>query len=340
LIILIPLVLLLKKSFNLLTLLLGYLLSRISRRVVHLGVPAGITVEPTNSCNLKCPECPSGQGILTRDKGFLGQETFRSIIDNLSPAIFYLTFYFQGEPFLHPAFSEMIRYAKMKNIYVHSSTNGHFLTSENVSSVMNAGLDRLIVSLDGTDQVSYSSYRRGGTFSQVTDGIREIICQKKKSGSSKPMVILQFLVLKSNEHQIQELKELGKKLEADKVVIKSAQFNNFREGNPLMPVNDKYSRYILKKDSSGHPEYLQRNKMPNHCFRMWSSCVITWDGWVVPCCFDKDAKYRMGNLNEESFQKIWRGKKYRDFRNKILHDRKSIDICNNCTEGMGISRIL
>jgi radical SAM protein with 4Fe4S-binding SPASM domain len=265
---------------------------------------------------------------------------FRSILENLARDIFYLTFYFQGEPFLHPGFPDLIRFAKKNNIYVLSSTNGHFLTKENVSSMIDAGLDKLIVSLDGTDQETYSTYRKGGTFSQVTDGIREIISQRKNTAQSKPKVILQFLVLKSNEHQMEDIRKLGKTLGADRVELKSAQFYQFENGNPLMPVDGNSRRYILKKDHSGKQVYIPRNKMPNHCFRMWSSCVITWDGWVVPCCFDKDAKYRMGNIREESFDKIWQGTKYGEFRKKILHDRKSIDICNNCTEGLGLSRIL
>jgi radical SAM protein with 4Fe4S-binding SPASM domain len=130
-------------------------------------------------------------------------------------------------------------------------------------------------------------------------------------------------------------------LGADKVELKTAQFDNFRNGNPLMPENQKRSRY--KKtgtDLEGRPLYRIRNRMPNHCFRMWRSCVLTWDGTVVPCCFDKNAEYGMGNLKENSFQEIWKDDKYRNFRMKILKSRKSTDICRNCTEGTGITSFL
>jgi len=234
----------------------------------------------------------------------------------------------------------MIKIARSGNIFVSISTNGHYLDPETAGSTVDSGLNKLIVSLDGTDQESYSSYRAGGSFEKVTEGIREIIRQKKKAGSSKPRVILQFLVLKTNEHQVREIKALGKRLGVDAVEIKKAQFYDFENGNPLMPVNPEYSRYSATETVSGEKHYRIRNNMPNHCFRMWSSCVITWDGWVVPCCFDKDATYRMGNINVEPFEQIWRNEKYRDFRRKLLHKRKSIDICTNCTEGTGLSRII
>jgi radical SAM protein with 4Fe4S-binding SPASM domain len=66
---------------------------------------------------------------------------------------------------------------------------------------------------------------------------------------------------------------------------------------------------------------------------MWHSCVLTWDGRVVPCCFDKDATHQLGNLNTESFEKIWHGDAYNKFRSDILKARNEVDICTNCTEG-------
>jgi radical SAM protein with 4Fe4S-binding SPASM domain len=157
----------------------------------------------------------------------------------------------------------------------------------------------------------------------------------------KPRVILQFLVLKSNQHQVKHIQQLGKDLGVDNVELKTAQFYEFKEGNPLMPDDPRLSRYKkIKPDTEDHPRYEIRNRLPNHCFRMWSSCVVTWDGAMVPCCFDKDATYMMGNLKEQAFEKIWKNEAYRKFRKKILSSRKSIDIYTNCTEGSGITSII
>ena len=311
------------------------------RRVISWGSPASLSIEPTNCCNLHCPECPSGMNLLSRDKGIMDIQLYQNLVDQIAPTLYYLNLCFQGEPYLHPQFMEMVSYAKSKKIYVSTSTNGHFLTPENARATLESGLDKLIISLDGTDAGSYDQYRTGGNFNTVITGIKEIVRQKKEAGSKKPRVILQFLLLKSNQHQVKDIRQFGKEMGVDMVGLKTAQFYEFEEGNPLMPDDLQFSRYKKSKtDPEGHTLYEIRNRLPNHCFRMWSSCVVTWDGFVVPCCFDKDAAYRMGNLNENSFSEIWKNETSREFRKKILSSRKSIDICTNCTEGMGITYLL
>lgn len=329
------------RLINLVIILSSYFLSRLLHKAIHWGKPASISIEPTNYCNLHCPECPSGMNLLTRDRGNLDFEMVQDLLDQLSFSLLYINFYFQGEPYINPRFLEMVRYAKSKRIYVATSTNGHFLTPENVRSTIESGIDKLIISLDGTDAEIYEQYRAGGNFDKVITGIKEIVKQKKAAGSTRPRIVIQFLILKSNEHQINQIRHLGKDLGVNHVELKTAQFCEFKEGNPLMPDDQRFSRYKKIQENQADPARFEiRNRMPNHCFRMWSSCVVTWDGEVVPCCFDKDATYKMGNLNNHSFGQIWKNKSYYEFREKIFQSRKSIDICTNCTEGTGITYFL
>jgi radical SAM protein with 4Fe4S-binding SPASM domain len=324
-----------RRLLNFFKLLISYRISRMTGNVIHWGRPVSISIEPTNYCNLHCPECPSGQRLLTRERGFIPPETFKKIIDQLSPELHWLTFYFQGEPYLHPGFYEMVRYAKSKNIRVSTSTNGHFLDASNAAATIRSGIDRLIISLDGADPKAYSAYRIGGSYVKVIQGIKEIVRQKNELGSGKPSVVLQFLVLKSNQHQIRDIKELGTELGVSRVELKSAQFYDFEQGNPLMTDISRYSRY--EKCTERSPDgalFKIKNRLPRHCFRMWSSTVFTWDGWVVPCCYDKDAAFKMGNIREKPFNDIWNSKIYDNFRNKIIHTRQEIDICKNCAEGL------
>ena len=65
---------------------------------------------------------------------------------------------------------------------------------------------------------------------------------------------------------------------------------------------------------------------------MWQGAVITWDGRLVPCCFDKDGAHVMGKVTESPVKKIWKNEPYRKFRTQLLEDRKQIEICKNCTE--------
>jgi radical SAM protein with 4Fe4S-binding SPASM domain len=298
----------------------------------HSGMPISISVEPTTSCNLRCPECLSGLRSFTRDTGMLQESFFKKTIDQISDELIYLTFYFQGEPYLNPKFLDMVKYAADKKIFTSTSTNAHYLNDENAKKTVESGLHRMIISIDGASQESYEKYRMGGQLTKVIEGTKKIVEWRKKLKSRTPYLIFQFLVVSHNEHEMEEIKKISKDLGVDEVKFKSAQVYDFENGNELIPKNEKYSRY--EKLEAG--KWAIKNEMLNRCWRMWSGCVITWDGLVVPCCFDKDAKHRIGNLQVESFDEIWKSEAYFSFRNAILKSRDEIDICQNCTEGMGV----
>ena len=307
----------------------SYRRSRRTGKPQHEGLPISLSFEPTTACNLRCPECPSGLRSFTRPTGHLSPELYHSVIDQLADTLLYLTFYFQGEPYLHPQFLELVNYAHQKNIYTATSTNAHYLTDEKAEATVRSGLDRLIISIDGTTQDVYQQYRVGGSLHKVLEGTKRLIAWKKRLKSRTPYVVFQFLVVKPNEHQIQEVRQLAKDIGVDTVALKTAQLYDFEQGNPLMPSQEKYSRYSLGSDG----RYQIKNALDSHCWKMWHSCVITWDGQVVPCCFDKDAQHAMGSLQQQPFQELWQGDAYQAFRSTLLRSRSEIEMCKNCSEG-------
>lgn len=312
--------------------LLSYVLSRWKGVASHYGMPVSISLEPTTSCNLRCPECPSGLRSFTRPTGMLQDEIFYSVIDQLQPHLLYLTFYFQGEPYLNPRFLEYVAYARRHKIYTATSTNAHYLDDQNAEATIKSGLDRLIISIDGSEQDTYASYRVGGNLEKVLEGTRNMVKWKRILNSRTPHLIFQFLVVRHNEHQIEEIEKLASEIGVDEVVFKTAQIYDYKNGSDLLPANEKYSRY--KKSSDG--TYQIKNPLLNHCWKMWQGCVITWDGKVVPCCFDKDANHTMGSLSDKNFSEIWNSEGYNNFRNMILSGRDKIEMCRNCTEGSEI----
>lgn len=312
----------------------SYYLARLIRKPIHWGMPISISIEPTTSCNLRCPQCPSGLREFTRPTGMLQNDTLTKVIDELHATLTYITFYFQGEPYLNKNFLDYVRYAADKNIYTATSTNAHYLDEETARKTVESGLDRLIISVDGIDQESYSKYRIGGNLEKVISGTKNLVHWKREMQSSTPHIIWQFIVFRHNEHQIEEVKRLGKELGVDEVAIKTAQIYDYENGNELIPLNEKYSRY-----TAAGLTYRIKNKLLNHCWRMWQGCVITWDGKVVPCCFDKDASYGLGMLASASFRQIWKGNSYQNFRRLIQKSRKEVDICANCTEGTKVWEI-
>jgi radical SAM protein with 4Fe4S-binding SPASM domain len=307
----------------------SYHATKWSKEPKQWGMPFTVTMEPTTACNLKCPECPSGLRAFSRETGNLKEDFFRKTIDEIYKDLIYLIFYFQGEPYINPKFLDMVKYANDKGIYTITSTNGHFLNDANAKKTIESGLDRLIISVDGTTQETYENYRIGGKLESVLKGAENMVKWKKKMKSKTPHLIFQFLVVKPNEHQIPEIYKLAEKIGIDEVKLKTAQIYDYKNGNELIPTIDKYSRY--KKEEDGTYKY--KSKLTNHCWKLWHASVITWDGKVVPCCFDKDATHRLGNLQEESFETLWQGDKYGDFRSKLKEGRDKIDICTNCSEG-------
>jgi len=320
-----------RKLANAITIAVSYLVSIGFKRVFVWGKPLSLTIEPTNFCNLHCPECPTGNNTTKRDKGYMSLLAYKKIIDQLSPWLLYHMIYFQGEPFMHPDIFSMIHYAHSKNIYTCTSTNGHFFTNKNAQKVIDSGLDKIIISVDGVTQETYEKYRKGGQLDKVITGIKTLADLKKKHQSHTPQIIIQFLVFRFNEHQIEDIKKLGKSIGADKVELKSAQIDAVKDKAYLLPHHKKYSRYKYERN-----HITIKNKLKNRCFRIWSTLVITWDGNVIPCCFDKNADYTLGNMHQKNILHLWHSTEFKNCRHQIINHRKSIKMCNNCTSGLRI----
>jgi radical SAM protein with 4Fe4S-binding SPASM domain len=321
-----------KRAVNALKILGSFQVSRILGKPVVWGMPISYSIEPTNHCNLQCPECPSGLGTLTRPLGLLKTDDFKKLIDEISNTGFYIQLFFQGEPYINKNLPWMIKYAQAKKIYVSISTNGHFVNEKNVDLVLDNAPDKLIFSVDGLDEESYQKYRVGGTFEQADKGLRLLISRKKERGLKKPFVEFQFIVMKQNEHQMDDVRKYCEEVGIDKLVFKTMQISSYENVLKFLPVKKKYRRYIVEDDS-----FKIKNKISNRCFALWRTSVITWDGRVVPCCFDKDAVNEIGIVNGRAFSDVWKSEKYTGFREKVLSSRKSVSMCTNCTEGLKVN---
>jgi len=319
----------LRRLWNAVRVLLSFYVTRWVKKPVQWGLPFTVSVEPTTACNLRCPECPSGLRSFQRPTGNLPAGVFSRVIEELHPGLLFLIFYFQGEPYIHPGFLDMVQQANRRGIYTITSTNGHFLNDANARRTVESGLDRLIISVDGATQEVYEQYRRGGKLETVLQGARNVVRWRRRLRARRPHLIFQFLVVKPNEHQIPDIYRLAREIGVDEVKLKTAQVYNYRHGNPLIPEQEQYARYRRRPDGAYELKYPLRN----HCWKLWHACVITWNGQVVPCCFDKDAQHPLGDLKTQAFRDIWRSEAYRNFRRQLLRGRNQIDICRNCTEG-------
>lgn len=284
--------------------------------------PSFLSFEPTNYCNLKCPACPSGSGKLTRDKGFADFKLFKKIIDENKKYLINVLLHFQGEPLLHKQIGEMIYYARKNKIFTELSTNANLLP-DIFDSLKNTLPDKIIISFDGLTQDIYSIYRQGGDINKVFESLELLSGLSKKQ---RPFVELQFLAFSHNENEIPNLKKIKLQYKIDKISIKTAQIYECSQ-IPMLPQNEKYSRYIVDGET-----FATKSKLQNNCSRIVFGSVICWDGKLVPCCFDKDAEFVMGDTNLQTVNEIRNSEKYKQFIKTVFSQRKSIEMCRNCTE--------
>ena len=287
-----------------------------------------LMIEPTNICNLRCLFCT--QSISKRQKGMMSLDHFRKIAEILPLSIREVQLHFAGESVLNKDLPEMIKILKSRGIKTILSSNGT-LPFEDYENIINAGLDQLIISFDGATKEIYEQYRKGGNFEIVLDNLDKIA----KLSERKTELIIQFIVMKNNESQIEEMKKLAKSLGVDTLWLKSASLNIgssevlekkiIDNAKKFLPQNQKYSRYILKEDK------LIYKDRPLSCPWIFRT-VILWNGDVVVCCTDLEGEVIVGNvLKEGSFDKIWRSEKYDKIRKLILS--RKLKICKNCNIG-------
>lgn len=307
-------------------------ISKLFKRQFVWGYPPILMVEPTNICNLKCPMCPSGNGEMKRKMGQLTFDNYKKLLDDIGSYLIQIQLWNQGEPFLNKSFLDFVHYANEKGIMTHTSTNGHFIrTDEDAENLIKSGLDQLIFSMDGTNQETYEKYRVGGDYQLVMETLERIANSKQKLQSKTPLVELQFLVFKHNKDEIDQIIAMSKRLMLNRISFKTAQIYSKEQAEVFLPEDSAFSRY----EHDGE-KYMLKGEIKNWCKRLWLNPAVNWDGSVSPCCFDKDAEYAFANYFDDraTFKGIWKNGKYKAFRKQIMDDRKSIAMCANCSEGL------
>lgn len=316
------------RLWNLLCVKGAEVLSRLRKEPFLLGSPAYIHIEPTSVCNLKCPECPTGLGLLSRPQGYLTPEAYERMLGKLARNAFYLTLYFQGEPLLHPGFTDLVRRAKEYRLYVVTSTNAQCVNQERARHLVRSGLDRLIISFDGPNRQTYENYRIGGDWDRVKSAVVELRKARDENNGHGPLLVLQCLIMRGNETQQRRVRELAATLGADKVEFKTMQLMRTHQRSDLLPLNQKHARYRWTENQV----YELKCQQKTACSRIFTSCVVCWDGNVVPCCYDKDADNILGNVITQNREQIWKGSLRKAFVRRVLKTRTSVEMCMNCEE--------
>ena len=295
-----------------------YTLHRTPYTVHH--TPLFVSVEPSAVCQLHCPACPVGLAFGNKcAEVYMSMDLWHRILSEVKGTAWVVQFYFQGEPLLNKDLPLMIREAHDAGLYTIVSTNAQAMTPELANALVAAGLDRIIISMDGLTQETYAAYRVGGSLDQCKAAIRWL--QKAKSAGLT--IELQVLRLRSNEHEWRAFRKEYKTLGADRLVFKTAQLYDYRHGHPLMPSEPRYRRYEQHADGLWY-----RKPLGKGCFRVWSGVVIAANGDVLPCCYDKNHAHAYGNLRTASLRELFSGPKAQAFRAQAL--LQNPEICKEC----------
>jgi radical SAM protein with 4Fe4S-binding SPASM domain len=298
------------------------------------GLPLIMSVEPTNSCNMKCPMCPTGLGALTRRKGMMDLERFRWLVDQLDRSLLIMTFWGWGESTLNPSLYDMIRIASERGILTMLTMNG---TNFDPGRMLDSGLDYLVVSFDGVRQESYGPVRVGGNLEHAIAGVESLAAEKRRRNSDRPKINMGFIVTKLNESELPGLRERAAAIGFDSIRPKYLHTITRDVAERLRPTRPELRGNVgidgpgrmLEKDIPGIP----RVPIPDGCGLLWEYAMVYWDGTVVPCCYDWDAEQKLGNAFETEFRAIWQGDRYAELRRRVTQDKQSLDLCRDCQGG-------
>lgn len=295
--------------------------ARLRGDIVVKSRPYIYTVDIGNVCNLRCPLCPTGYGGLERPQGLMRLPEFEKVLEKIKPYAIEVVLHNWGEPFLNPDFLDIVRAAKAARLGTATSTNLNLVHRgrDFLHQVVDSGLDHLVASIDGTTQEVYETYRRKGDLDHVLTNLRELVNYKRSQDKATPIIEWQFLVMKHNEHQMDEARRLADEIGVDRLRFTGAglpfdDLANTTLGAQWLPENPQYRGYdpAIINDRS----YLYDEK----CFYLYRAMTVNPSGEVAPCCAIHHSKWDFGNLLNSSLDDLWNNEHYRASR--ALFSRK------------------
>jgi MoaA/NifB/PqqE/SkfB family radical SAM enzyme len=170
----------------------------------------------------------------------------------------------------------------------------------------------------------------------VLEGIRRVVSEKRRLGSSTPLVNLRFIVMKHSEHQVPQLREFATQLGVDVLTLRKFHFVPGTEpadalgslGGSLLPSESKYQLPAIPPGEL-HPVRISRNP----CRNLWNCPTIHWDGTICSCFMDYNERRPLGSLQRSSFREIWYGTEYRELRAGFRRAWQQLPLCGQCACG-------
>jgi MoaA/NifB/PqqE/SkfB family radical SAM enzyme len=277
------------------------------RQAVLSGGPIEITLESTAKCNLYCPMCP--RHIYTFDDESMDLELYRKIVADCKDYVEFVWPYGIGEPMIHPNLFEMIEVTRDAGVRTGMSTNATLLDEERSERMLDSGLDYVILAFDGATPETYEKYRIGADFEKTRTNILNFL-RKKRERKSPIFVVLQMVLLRDNESEVDAYRKMWDIEGVDEVRFKRDEVQI--EGS---------------KSDTTHLEG-QRN---NPCHLLWRGPLyVRYDGKAFPCCYMYDEE-PIGDLNTQSVMDVWNSPGMVRLREAhISGDLGAYPLCQTC----------
>ena len=298
------------KSFHLLLLGASYKL----KLAKPLNQPYQFSIEPTNICNFKCIFCPQSNSVNlnARKKGSLSLTDLKLFIDQIQsvrPGNKNISLTLDGEPTLNKDFPEFIRLINDQGMFPRFSSNARNLMPDYVDSLLSKG--SFLASVDFASEAKYFDNIRGnkGDFEIVLSNLKYLVNIAEKN----PRVKLEIVNIShfngaDPDTTLNDLRRLFPEHLPENISFWSREFHNF----------------------CGHLEQKSKNTY-KLCPYPWTSFNVTWEGDVVPCCRDTQAKTVLGNVFRSTMMEIWHGTEYQALRKKLVaKEIDSIEACKDC----------
>ena len=298
-----------------------------------LRYPGDISIEASAICNLKCPMCILDESMrfIARSNRLLSFDNFKTLIDEIKGFTAFITLHYAGEPLMNKELVRMIQYAHKHNILTYFNTNGLLLnTTEKRRSILNSGLYKIHISLDGTKEETYNKYRVGGNFKGVKENVRQLVIER---GSKKtPIIGLQMIATRTTINEKEEFANLAKQLGVDYAYMATLYVDQSHKTPSQEELDDlivgKYSRYKEIKDGKA----ILKDKDSSTCLLL-NNVYIATNGLIVHCCYDYHGEYTFGNAFEDGMKKVWRKPEYVRWRKEHAKPMR-LPLCKTCTVGI------
>ncbi|MDP6581080.1 MAG: radical SAM protein [Vicinamibacterales bacterium] len=309
---------------------------RYFKRTRMWGYPSFVHFEPINRCNLECPLCPLTTGRMDRETAVVSFADFKTVIDQLGPFTKTLQLVGIGEPTMNKELFEMIAYAKRRYspIDITINTNGHFLNEMNVERMISSGLDVAIIAYDGLDADTFLTYRVGGDYDKLNQGIKRLVERRRTMGRRKPVVHLQLLLHRDAASQAEPFRRRAASLGVDIVRLKTLdvhygigeRFDGSPDSTDLIPADVEHAtRYRMEAGR------LRLKRSVTTCDKPYLMTNINGDGSVTICDMDFNNWHPFGNVFTTPFREIWNGPAYVKYRDTMLRDFTALSMCAECT---------